>query len=69
MNVINPDDILIVKLPYVCKKDVLKQWHDYFVKQRESGVIVLDASMEIELVPKDSIVCKLEEDENVTLPR
>lgn len=57
---INPDDILIVKLPYTCKKDALKQWHEYFIKQKESGVIVLDASMKLESVPKDTIIHEMQ---------
>ncbi len=55
------DDILLIKIPYLIKKDKAKELHDYFVKQRDSGVIILDGAVTCDLLPAGTKIAVIDE--------
>lgn len=67
MAIVDKDKVLVVKYPYVLKKDALKQKHDELLAQINSGCVVLDGSAEIMLVSKDDIVMANEKKDRIPL--
>ena len=47
------NDILVLTCPYILTKDAMKKAHDRFLKQKESGVVILEAGWKAEVVPDD----------------
>lgn len=57
------DSLLVVKVPYFLKQTSRKELWERFLLMKQSGVVVLDASTEVLVVPKD-IEVRLEETAN-----
>ncbi len=47
-------DLLVVSVPYVLKKDAMKNLHDRLVEEKKSGVVILPAGLKAEFIPKES---------------
>lgn len=47
------DCLLVVKVPYFLKQERRQSLWEQLLKMKESGVIVLDASTQVVVVPKD----------------
>lgn len=46
-------DILVIQAPYAMKKEAMKRTYEEFLKQKESGIILLPAGFFVSLYPKD----------------
>lgn len=46
-------DILVLKSPYCLKRDKANELYESFVKQKESGVVIIPGGWTAELVPDD----------------
>ena len=51
------DCLLVVKVPYFLKQERRQSLWEQLLKMKESGVVVLDASTQVVVVPKDIEVC------------
>ena len=51
------DNLLVVKVPYFMKQTSRRELWERLLLMKQSGVVVLDASTEVLVVPKDIEVC------------
>lgn len=47
------NDILVIRAPYMMKKEAMKRAYDQILKQMESGLVMLPAGFSVALCPKD----------------
>ena len=56
----NKDDILIVKYPFLMKRDQVTEQYNSILKQKKNGVIFIPDCCEVVIAPKD-VEIKIEE--------
>lgn len=47
------NDILVIRAPYLMKKEAMQRTYDDILKQMESGLVMLPAGFSVALCPKD----------------
>jgi len=47
------NDILVIRAPFLMKKENMKRTYDTLIKQMESGIVMLPAGFIVALCPKD----------------
>ena len=47
------NDILVIRAPYMMKKEAMKRAYDQILEQMESGLVMLPAGFSVALCPKD----------------
>lgn len=58
------DDILVIRAPYLMKKEARQEAYDKILKQMESGLVLLPAGFSVALCPKDVEVKFIDSDGN-----
>lgn len=47
------NDILVIRAPFLMKKEAMKRAYDQILEQMESGLVILPAGFSVALCPKD----------------